>query len=101
MLPSGQSNDGNDTLYGRSGNDILSGGAGADTIDGGSGTDTSSYATSTAAVTVRLQSGTGSGGDAGGDTLINVENLAGSSFGDKLTGDAGNNALNEPLAPTL
>ena len=72
----------------------MSGGNGADVIDGGSGTDTSSYAASKAAVTVNLQSGTGSGGDAAGDTLTAIENLMGSGFGDKLTGSSVDNTLN-------
>ena len=55
----------------------MAGGNGADIIDGGSGTDTSSYAASKAAVTVNLQSGTGSGGDAAGDKLTAIENLMG------------------------
>ena len=35
----------------------------------------------------------GSGGDAEGDTLINIENLTGSNFDDTLEGNAGNNTL--------
>ena len=58
------------------------------------GIDTASYAASKTAVNVDLQAHTSSGGDAAGDTLTSVENLTGSSYGDKLTGDAGNNALN-------
>ena len=94
MLPdSGQSNAGNDTFYGLGGNDALTGGAGADRIDGGSGTDTASYAGSNAAVNVNLQTGTGSGGHATGDTLVSIENLTGSSYNDTLTGNSGNNVL--------
>ena len=37
--------------------------------------------------------GTGSGGDAQGDTLTNIENLTGSNFDDTLEGNAGNNKL--------
>ena len=72
----------------------MSGGSGADTIDGGSGADTSSYATSKAAVSVSLQSGTASGGDAAGDKLTNVENLMGSAYSDALTGNSASNVLN-------
>ena len=93
---------GNDTLvggsgpqniYGLAGDDSLSGGDGADRLDGGDGIDTASYASSAAAVIVDLQSGTGSGGDAEGDTLVTVENLTGSDFADQLSGNAGDNVL--------
>ena len=40
-----------------------------------------------------LVTGIGSGGDAQGDTLSNIENLTGSNFDDTLEGNAGNNKL--------
>jgi Ca2+-binding RTX toxin-like protein len=80
-------------LTGGDGDDTLTGGAGADTLAGGAGTDTADYAASSAAVTVNLASGTGSGGDAQGDRLSGIENLAGSANNDRLTGDAGPNIL--------
>jgi Ca2+-binding RTX toxin-like protein len=80
-------------VTGNSGNNVLAGLAGADTLDGGLGTDTATYATSTAGVNVSLAIGHGSGGDAQGDALINIENLTGSAFGDTLEGDGGNNVL--------
>jgi len=94
--------DGNDVLLGDSGNDylggglgddLLEGGAGADTIDGGSGMDTVSYATSAAAVSVHLQTRINTGGDAQGDSLINIENLVGSLYDDSLTGNNINNVI--------
>jgi aromatic ring hydroxylase-like protein/hemolysin type calcium-binding protein len=45
-----------------------------------------------AAVTVNLATGTGSSGDAAGDTLAAIESLAGSAFGDTLIGDGDANA---------
>ena len=60
---------GADRLNGDAGNDTLLGGAGGDLLNGGADFDTASYATSIAAVTVNLASGTGSGGDAAGDVL--------------------------------
>jgi Ca2+-binding RTX toxin-like protein len=86
-------NAGKNALDGGSGNDTLEGGTGADTLAGGLGTDMASYANSSAAVTVNLGAGTGSGGDAQGDVLSGIENLAGSVFGDTLTGDAGDNRI--------
>jgi Ca2+-binding RTX toxin-like protein len=84
---------GNDSLFGGDGNDTLVGGTGSDVLDGGSGIDTADYSGSGSAVTVSLATGTGSGGDAGGDTLTGIENLTGSAFADVLTGNDGNNSL--------
>jgi serralysin len=84
---------GNDTLWGSSGNDTINGGAGADSLDGGANTDTLSYVGSTAGVSVNLATNTVSGGDAIGDTIVNFENVTGSSFNDTLTGSSGNNIL--------
>ena len=57
-----------DELYGGDGSDVLRGGAGADDLSGGAGTDTASYYTGSIGVVVGLVAGTGSGGDAQGDT---------------------------------
>src|SRR5262245_5204273 len=73
---------GGDWLFGEEGNDWLVGGAGADVLDGGTGKDTASYADSGAAVSIDLSIGSASGGDADGDTLIVIENLEGSEWGD-------------------
>ena len=43
---------------------------------------------------MNLTTGTGSGGDAQGDTLLNIEDLLGNGFGDTLTGNAGANVIN-------
>ncbi len=86
-------NDGNDRLFGNDGIDTLDGGDGADALDGGDDTDTASYAGSNAAVTVSLATGTGSGGQAQGDTLTHIEKLIGSSHNDTLSGDSNANSL--------
>jgi len=87
-------NPGDDALTGDGGDDTLFGGAGADAMDGGDGSDTASYADSTAGVTVDLSGASaGSGGDAQGDQLTRIENLIGTRFSDRLTGDAGDNVL--------
>ena len=110
---------GNDTLDGGADGDILKGGAGDDLLFGGSeqdalhggkGTDTVSYITSAAGVRVDLSTGLGSRGDAEGpvqivgvgavikgDQLFSIENLIGSNFDDKLTGDSGVNVLSGGL----
>jgi Ca2+-binding RTX toxin-like protein len=85
--------DGNDTLKGGGGNDTLVGGAGADWMDGGAGIDTADYSASSAGVSVRLDTGTGYGGDAAGDTLSNIENLTGSAHMDVLYGNSVDNTI--------
>ncbi|NGN45364.1 calcium-binding protein, partial [Mesorhizobium sp. CGMCC 1.15528] len=77
---------GANVLNGGDGNDVLIGLGGADTLIGGAGTDTANYIASTAGVIVNLDTGTGSGGHAEGDTLTGIENLIGSAFDDTLTG---------------
>ena len=89
---------GNDTLRGLGGDDILNGGSGADLLDGGEGSDTVSYADADAAVTVLLYRGFSDEGD----TLVSIENVVGSVFGDvlyasregsRLEGGGGNDRL--------
>ncbi|WP_298864807.1 CAP domain-containing protein [uncultured Sulfitobacter sp.] len=84
-------------LSGGNGNDILRGRAGDDTLNGGAGSDTADYADSSAWVNISLGSGYTGGGtnnDASGDTFSSIENLTGSRFGDRLSGDSAANVLN-------
>lgn len=80
-------------LVGNSGNNVLAGLAGADMLDGGLGIDTASYVASASGVSVSLTTGVVAGGDAEGDTLVNIENVTGSSFDDFIEGSAGTNVL--------
>lgn len=66
------------------GADTIKGSGGADTINGGAGKDTVDYSASTAAVNVNVSSGAGTGGQAQGDQLNNIETLTGSSASDTL-----------------
>lgn len=84
---------GNDRLYGGDGNDTLMGGdaddriygdAGADIIDGGTDWDEVNYTKNTTAVTIDLAAGTGSGGDAEGDTYISIEQVRATRYNDVL-----------------
>jgi Ca2+-binding RTX toxin-like protein len=86
-------NAGANTLAGWGGNDVLRGGGGADRLEGGAGTDTASYYGAIVGVTVNLAVGTGSGGDAQGDTYFAIENVNGSQGNDTLSGNAAANVL--------
>ncbi len=79
---------GDDRLFGLGGDDSLRGGAGYDLFYGGTGSDTADY--SDATVTVRAVLGTGGTVDTinfGRDWFFDIENLAGGSAKDYLTGD--------------
>ena len=104
-------NDGNDTLYGGlgddvlnggtgddqlrggAGNDVLQGGTGRNTLDGGTGRDTASFEFAAAGITANLDDPTESGDLVRQNTLVSIENLTGSNYGDTLIGDGGNNVL--------
>ena len=94
---------GDDFIYGGTQDDTLSGGVGDDYIDGGSASlggtgDVATYSDiTTGGVTVdlRIQDGTTSQNtvNAGNDTLVDIENLTGTSFDDTLIGDTNDNTL--------
>ncbi len=92
---------GDDSINGLASDDTLVGGVGRDTLDGGAGDDTASYIGAHGAVQVTLVDAATLGGATGGfatgfdgkDTLISIENIAGSAFGDTLTGNSGANIL--------
>lgn len=85
---------GNDSINGGAGNDTIHGGTGDDNLNGGTGIDLVSYKTATSGVTVSLAitANQNTGGD-GVDKLVGFENLEGSDFNDRLTGDAGSNKI--------
>ena len=99
LLYGGNGNDrlfgdsGSDLLSGGAGNDILNGGSGADAIYGGDGYDQANYQGSSAAVAVDLRNGNTIGGDALGDTIIDIEALVGSAYSDRLIGNGVANIL--------
>ena len=89
---------GNDILLGGENDDTLLGGEGADFLDGGeheSYGDTASYVGDEVGVIASLESPSfiGKGGQAEGDTYVNIENLTGGSGDDQLTGSSFNNIL--------
>jgi Ca2+-binding RTX toxin-like protein len=89
--------EGIDELHGGKDDDYLDGGAGADTLDGGDGRDIAAYYGSLEGVHVSLNPflliGGNWGGDAEGDVLIDIEDLAGSKYNDELYGNDQANLL--------
>jgi serralysin len=79
---------GTDSLFGLAGQDTLIGGAGADALDGGNGLDWASYADAAARVVLNLTIGSGTQGDAAGDTYTSIERVQGSDFNDIMTAGA-------------
>jgi hypothetical protein len=84
---------GDDLIRGADGDDWLEGGVGGDIINGGAGIDSAVYTESTEAVSVDLETGGASGGDAEGDVLKSIEWLEGSAYDDELLGDDASNVL--------
>jgi Ca2+-binding RTX toxin-like protein len=86
----------NTDAIGNTEDNVLTGNSASNLLDGGSGgQDTASYAQALGGVTVSLfvqglSQNTGGGGI---DTLVSIENLSGSAFGDFLSGNDGNNIV--------
>ncbi|WP_164913505.1 M10 family metallopeptidase C-terminal domain-containing protein [Sphingomonas sp. UV9] len=95
-------NAGDDVLDGWYGNDTLSGGLGNDTLIGGEGLDTATYVNSTAGVNVdlRIKGVAQDTGGEGTDTLVGIEYLTGSGFGDTLRGDDDFNLITDNTVAT-
>jgi Ca2+-binding RTX toxin-like protein len=83
------------TILGLDGDDLIDGFGGVDYLDGGDGTDTLDYSDS-GAVTLTL-GGTNAKTTVtavdGNDTILNFENVIGSAFDDKLTGNNADNGF--------
>lgn len=93
-VPHEYTDTGGDALYGGAGNDYLNGGVGDDWLDGGDGEDRAAYYFVEGSVTVNLDiDGAQDTGAGGTDTLVSIENVSGTSYGDTLTGDEGDNWL--------
>ncbi|QNE33148.1 matrixin family metalloprotease [Sphingomonas sp. NBWT7] len=81
-----------ENAVGGGGNDLIIVNGVANRVDGGAGIDTVSYETATEGAIMSLQTGIGNVG-ALGDRLVNVENLIGSAFNDRLTGSVNDNTF--------
>ncbi len=85
---------GNDLLVGGDDNDYIQGGKGGDSLYGGHGFDTAEYLNSTNGIVINLSNQSlNNDGFGGKDKLHGIENIAGSEYADKITGDAANNTL--------
>ncbi len=85
-----------DLLLGGEGDDLLVGGRGEDTLNGGMGLDTASYANTSFRISADLATGNvevSIGMLTEVDTLIDIENVTGSSSGDWIGGNAQDNVL--------
>lgn len=86
--------EGNDTIDGGSDNDIINGGIGNNKLIGGAGIDELDYSHFTSAVTVDLSKTTKQKTSAQSTDILNgFENLDGSPYDDKLTGNKVNNVF--------
>jgi hypothetical protein len=82
---------GDDTICGANGDDVLEGGLGDDRLSGGAGVDAASYVASATPVTASLATRAATG--EGTDAFTGLENLVGSRFADRLSGDDAANAV--------
>ncbi|BAL25720.1 calcium-binding protein [Azoarcus sp. KH32C] len=82
---------GNDHVSGGDGDDDLSGGLGDDHLDGGHGSHDSVSFDSAKKIVVDLSAGTAKG--EGNDTLVGIEDVAGTHGSDVIVGDANANEL--------
>nr|WP_245454889.1 cadherin domain-containing protein [Mesorhizobium sp. M3A.F.Ca.ET.080.04.2.1] len=89
---------GSDTLTGDDGNNTIRGISGDDLINGGAGRDMADYSQDARygggqGVTVNLVGGNAIDGFGDSDTLIGIEDVRGTMFGDVITGDGNANEL--------
>jgi Ca2+-binding RTX toxin-like protein len=88
---------GENRLYGGSGNDLIFGGINSETLDGGVDVDVLSFTAAAVGVNVSLAITGPQNTGAGTDTILNFEDLVGSSLSDTLAGDAGDNLIDGHL----
>ncbi|TBY26963.1 hypothetical protein E0H93_28165 [Rhizobium leguminosarum bv. viciae] len=69
------------------------GSATADVFHGGAGSDSADYSGSDDGVDINLSVGTAAGGFAEGDTLLSIERVTGSNYGDHITGNDRDNFI--------
>lgn len=84
---------GDDRLEGGIGDDVLFGGVGRDVLLGGTHRDRAQYSESLTAVVLDLMNVARNSGEAAGDSYVSIEDLAGSEYGDDISGDVLANRL--------
>lgn len=84
---SGETLTGTGVLCGLGGDDTLPSTLAAERLRGGGGEDTADYGSSTTSVAASLATGIAAPAGEAADTLVGIENLAGGSAADTLTGD--------------
>ena len=82
-----------DSLLGGTENDALQGRGGIDSIDGGGGANTADYSDDPGGAAIQANLNTGAVTGAQTETLASIQNVAGTSFGDTLTGSGAANTL--------
>ena len=92
---------GADKLAGGDGDDLIIGGAGADALIGGAGVDRADYRGAGPGLVVDLKFAFAMTGDAAGDVLTDVEEVAGSAGSDRLAGGDGADRLFGMKGPDL
>ncbi len=80
----------NNTIFAGAGNNVLDGAAGTDTVSYAAGLVTGATTGVTVSLALTAAQNTGASGT---DTILNFENLTGSSLADRLTGNASANVL--------
>ncbi|GKX62264.1 hypothetical protein SOASR032_08330 [Pragia fontium] len=80
-------------LSGGDGDDVLIGMGGNNTLDGGTGINTASYENSTSGIQADLITKMVSNGFGGTDTLINIQDIIGSSFNDRIVSGNGSSSI--------
>ena len=88
--------DGDDELLAGDGDDTLIGGPGNDLLDGGDGSDTADYQDDPKAINVTLMGdldGAAKDGQRGKDHLRRIENVIGTDYNDRISGDEHDNVI--------
>ncbi len=84
---------GDDTLVGDTKANTLVGGIGGDRLVGGGGNDAAGYMWASSGVKASLKHNEGTGGEAAGDSFIDIVKLIGSDYNDTLEGGGGNTLI--------
>ncbi len=82
---------GNDTIAGNAADNVINAGAGLNYVDGAGGVNTIDYSTSATKVYADIGANSAYHDTAQQDHLVNIQNVIGTNFGDRMYGTAGDN----------